>query len=78
MREKKLSTKEIQQILDEKEKITIENEKNSLIASKIGENLWILESYSSKNLTSQTLTQQSLVKKISNFINKNKQIEIKT
>jgi hypothetical protein len=76
MEEKKLSTKEIQQILNKKEEIVIESEKSSLIASKIGENLWMLESYS-KNLTSQILTQQSLVKKIVSFINKNKLIEIK-
>jgi hypothetical protein len=77
MEERKLSTKEIQQILDEKEKIIIESERNSLVISKVGENLWKLESYS-KNLTSQILTRQSLIKKITNFINKNKQIEIKT
>jgi len=59
----KLSTKEIQQILNEKEKIIIESEKNSLKASKIGENLWIFEVYS-KNITSQILTQQSLIKKL--------------
>jgi hypothetical protein len=76
MEEKKLSTKEIQQILEEKEKIIIENEKSSLIISKVGENLWKLETYS-RNLTSQILTRQSLIKKITNFINKNKQIEIK-
>ncbi|MBX0312447.1 MAG: hypothetical protein JHC31_11865 [Sulfurihydrogenibium sp.] len=76
MEEKKLSTKEIQQILDEKEKIIIESRRSSLAISKIGENLWKLETYS-KNLTSQILTRQSLIKKITNFINKNKQIEIK-
>jgi NifU-like protein involved in Fe-S cluster formation len=72
----KLSIKEIQQILDKKEEIIIETEKSSLKASKIGENLWILEAYS-KNLTSQILTEQSLARKIINFINKNKEIQIK-
>jgi hypothetical protein len=77
MEEKKLSIKEIRQILDEKEKIIIESKKNTLIASKIGENIWRLELYS-KTLKNQILTQQSLTKKIASFINKNKQIKIKT
>jgi hypothetical protein len=44
--EKKLSIKEIQQLIEENKKITIESEKSTLIASKIGENIWKLELYS--------------------------------